>query len=288
MLDFGFHVSIVGGIDKSFDNALQIGDIKTFQIFTRNSRSWISKPLSTENIKVFKVRRNELTPMFKDIIVHMPYLPNLAAPDLEIFEKSKKMFLEEIIRCDSLGINYLVAHIGSHKGAGSNIGIHNIVRMLEFAIAMEPKVNIVLENSAGTKNSIGSKFEDINHIIELLSDPSMVNVCLDTCHAFAAGYNLASEADVEKTMEIFDRAIGYRALYLLHCNDSKGKLFSGKDRHEHIGKGNIGLFGFKALFHHKSVQNIPIILETPKKADIDYQTNLSVVRALENDVLPIL
>ena len=286
MLNFGFHVSIAGGIEKSFDNAMQIGDIQTFQIFTRNSRSWASKPLNKENIELFKIRRHQLAPKFKDLVVHMPYLSNLAAPDSEISEKSKHMLIEEIKRCDLLDINYLVTHIGSHKGAGHVVGVNNIVTILESVIGLEPKVNIILENTAGTKNSVGSTFEDINHIIESLSDPSKVNVCLDTCHAFAAGYNLKSELDVEKTMEAFDRIIGSTKLRVLHCNDSKGTLSSNKDRHEHIGRGNIGFYGFRALFRYKCIQNIPIILETPKQTENDDKINLLMVRTLEKGEIP--
>jgi deoxyribonuclease-4 len=287
MLNIGFHVSIAGGISKSFNVADGLG-ISTFQIFTRNSRGWTIKPLDNDEISKFHQLREFYANQskFQELVVHMPYLPNLSSSNEEIYNKSRNALLEEITRCDILGINYLVLHLGSHKGDGIASGIKQVVSHLENALNLNPTVSLLLENSSGTKNAVGGKFEEINNILEKISDHSKIGVCFDTCHAFASGYDLRSEADVEKTLESFDQAIGVKKIRVIHCNDSKGPLGSNKDRHEHIGRGYIGLLGFKALLVASLAKSTPIILETPVDEICDDAGNLKIIQELERGIIP--
>ena len=215
---------------------------------------------------------------FKDIVVHMPYLPNLATNEDINFTKSVQTLLEEVKRCNRLNIPFLVLHLGSHKGKGTKVGIQQIVKSLDKVIATEPHVRLCLENSAGTKNSIGSKFEEIGEIIEKVSDPDKIGVCFDTCHGFAAGYDLRDSEAVENTLNLFETSIDLRKLFVIHANDSKNQLNSRKDRHEHIGLGGIGSQGFKEIL--KQFPKVLYILETPnddRRKDIE---NLAFIRAL--------
>ncbi|MFW9928111.1 MAG: deoxyribonuclease IV [Candidatus Thorarchaeota archaeon] len=275
-IHFGFHVSIAGGISKAFIQANALG-ISTFQIFTRSSRGWSYKPLDRKEISSFL----ELRQNFFKIVCHLPYLPNLASPDEITYKKSLDSLLEEVKRCDLLQINYLVAHLGSHKGSGKKNGIEKVVSMLNKTLEMNPKVTILLENTAGTRNSVGSEFEDIGIIIDSTSDPTKIGVCFDTCHAFAAGYDLRTPNSIEKTLEHFDHAIGLSRIKTIHCNDSKGDLGCSTDRHEHIGLGYIGLKGFKVLFEKDIFHSCPVILETPIDDTRDDYENLEVVKSLE-------
>ncbi|MHA2364618.1 MAG: deoxyribonuclease IV [Candidatus Hodarchaeales archaeon] len=277
MIDFplGVHVSIKGGFDKAVDRAKSL-NCTTFQIFTSSPRSWRTKPLISENVKLFsKKYRDE---GFSQIYAHMPYLANFAASDLEIRTKSHNSFLTEVLRCDLLEIPFLIIHLGSHKGVGIKKGQENLVKMLEDVLEQEVKVRILLENSAGTKNSIGNTFSDLSTIIDNFSDPNKLGICLDTCHMFAVGYDLRSKEGIEKTLEEFDSLIGKSWLKVVHANDSKGELGSGIDRHEHIGMGYIGEKGFKYFF--KSIKPCPIILETPIDKIRDDRGNLEKVRSL--------
>jgi deoxyribonuclease-4 len=280
----GFHVSIAGAISNSVDNASKIG-CRAFQIFTRNPRGWIAKPLLENDIKEFqtKLARNKI--QRDSVIVHMPYLPNFAAPDGHMYEKSVDLFREEIERCSSLGVAYLVIHLGSHLGKGQKNGTKQLVKacnhILDHNKSSDNKKNsvpvmVLLENGSGQKNTIGSSFEEIRSILDELNS-KVFGVCLDTCHAFASGYDLRNKAAVVKMLDHFDKIIGLKELKLIHMNDSKTDLHSKIDRHEHIGLGKIGKEGFVSLLHDKRILNLPIIMETPidnKRSDLD---NLTVV-----------
>ena len=279
MHNFGFHLSITDGISNVFKKAKEL-NINTFQIFTRSSRSWSFKTLEKEEIAKFRDFKTKFSTNFGKVVVHLPYLPNLATPDSEKYEKSLISLIEEVNRCEQLGVEYLVAHSGSHKGHGERKGRRNVVSMLDKALELESKVKILFENTAGTKNSVGSKFSDISAIIEEVSDPSKIGVCFDTAHAFAAGYDLRTINAVEKTLELFDQELGFTRLEVIHCNDSKTSFNGKSDKHEHIGLGKIGLEGFKALFSHKISNFKPIILETPINEIRDDFANLKVVKSL--------
>ncbi|MCJ7721799.1 deoxyribonuclease IV [Candidatus Bathyarchaeota archaeon] len=276
----GFHVSIHGSIDTSVDRAAELG-CNTFQIFTRNPRQWHSAKLAPETAQVFsdKVKSYDIEPIF----AHMPYLPNLASPKDEVYEKSVKTLTSELERCRQLDIPYLVTHLGSHVGAGMQMGFTRLINGLNQALnSADGGVMLLLENTAGTKNSMGSTLEDIQHIIEQLSHPELVGVCFDTSHAFAAGYDLRSQETVETTIKKIDEVIGFPRLKLVHLNDSKGDLNSHIDRHEHIGMGKIGEEGFRNVLASR-LGKLPLIMETPKDARRKDVGNLEKVKELSLD-----
>ncbi|MBI4257757.1 MAG: deoxyribonuclease IV [Thaumarchaeota archaeon] len=277
MIKIGVHVSISGSIDQAVDRAKE-KSCDTFQIFTRNPRGWKFGDLNEEAASAFakKVKDYEISPP----IAHMPYLPNLACPRDDLYGKSVDSLIEDLKRCGRLRIPYLVLHLGSHLGAGKKTGLDRIVRACGKALkTVDNDVILVLENTAGTKNSMGSSFEDIKRILERL-DKGRVAVCLDTCHAFAAGYDLRNRRVVEETVRLFDEQIGLEYLKVVHLNDCKGELGCSLDRHEHIGMGYIGEEGFRAFLHHPAVRGLPMILETPIDAARDDTGNLRKARQL--------
>lgn len=276
----GFHTSIADSIDKAVDRAVDLG-CNTFQIFTSNPRQWKPKELTFKEIKMFieKVSSNDVNPVF----AHMPYLPNLASPKDGVYAKSVGTLMSELKRCRRLKIPYLVTHLGSHLGAGMEIGFERIINAINkvFKVAGE-NVILLLENTAGTKNSMGGSFEDIQHIIGRLSRPEWIGVCFDTSHAFAAGYDLRTQKAVEKTIRKFDTIIGLEKLKLVHLNDSIGDLNSHIDRHEHIGMGKIGEEGFRNVLR-SSLGRVPLILETPIDARRSDIANLRKVKELAGE-----
>ena len=281
MLKLGLHVSISGSIDKAVDRAVKLG-CNTFQIFTRNPRGWRSRELKPEEAEAFieKVERYGIDPVFG----HMPYLPNLASPKDEIYEKSVESLIMELNRCLKLRIPYLVTHLGSHLGAGIDVGFERIINAINKGLSeVNGDVMLLLENTAGTKNSMGGSFEDIRYIIDRIDEPERVGVCFDTCHGFAAGYDLRTREAVESTIRKLDEIIGFERLKLVHLNDSKGGLNSRIDRHEHIGMGMIGEEGFRNILQSR-LGKLPLILETPvdkRRSDIE---NLNKVRELAGEL----
>lgn len=286
-LKLGVHVSIAGGISNSVSNATSIG-CTAFQIFSRNPRQWKSKVLGDDEVQRFKedLRQSSINP--DSTIVHMPYLPNLSAPHSEMYEKSVTTLTDEITRCNSLGIPYLVIHLGSHLGKGEKNGISQLVNACQSAFQVykdkglsKNSVKLLLENSAGQKNSIGSKIEEIQLILELLGT-SEYGICLDTCHLFAAGYDLSDDEGINKMLDLVEKCVGIQHLKLIHLNDSKGELGSNLDRHYHIGMGKIGENGFKALINDKRLENMPFIMETPIDSIRGDKENLDHVKQLRN------
>lgn len=277
MIKIGVHVSISGSIDQAVDRAKERG-CDTFQIFTRNPRGWKFSSLNDEAASTFarKVREYGITPP----IAHMPYLPNLACPRDDLYKKSVESLIEDVGRCGKLGIPYLVLHLGSHLGAGMKTGVDRIVGACSKALeSVDNDVTLVLENTAGTKNSMGSKFQDIKQILDSL-DKKRVAVCLDTCHAFAAGYDLRNKHSVEETIRLFDEQIGLVFLKVIHLNDCKGELSCGLDRHEHLCEGYIGEEGFRSFLHQPALRGLPMILETPIDDRRDDRGNLKKAREL--------
>ncbi len=273
----GFHVSIGGSIDKAVSRAVERG-YTTFQIFTSNPRQWKPKELTSEETKAFveKVKNNDVKPIF----AHMPYLPNLASPKDIVYAKSCETLISELERCSRLKIPYLVTHLGSHLGSGMQNGFERINKAINRAFeVVNEDVMLLLENTAGTRNSMGGSFEDIWYIIEGLSYPECVGICFDTSHAFAAGYDLRTQESVEEIIGKFDEIIGFKNLKLVHLNDSKGDLNSRIDRHEHIGLGKIGEEGFRNVLRSRLGQ-LPLILETPKDTRRTDLKNLEKVREL--------
>lgn len=262
----GFHVSISGSIDLSFDRAQKL-ECTAFQIFTRNPRAWKTKQLKNIEIKSFrrKHRESKIRPVFS----HMPYIPNLASSRDDIFEKSIESLIEEINRCNELGIQYLVTHIGSHTGMGIMKGKNRLIQALGKAVDEEGPM-ILLENSSGSGGQMGSKLDELAEIIKAV-DSKRVGICFDTCHAFAAGYDVANKEGLKTTLHEIRRTVGFSRLKLIHLNDSIGELGSRIDHHEHIGLGKIGQDGFRYILTSQLI-NKPLIMETPmdnKRSDIE-------------------
>lgn len=273
---FGFHISIHGSIDVSVDRAEELG-CNTFQIFTRSPRQWKPSKIVPDVAKAFvdKLKNRDIKPVF----AHMPYLPNLASPRDEIYVKSVNTLSSELKRCKLLNIPYLVTHLGSHLGAGKQEGFSKLINGINEALCNNEGVTLLLENTAGTRNSMGSTFEDLKHIIESLIQPEIVGICFDTSHAFAAGYDLRTEDNIEYLIQKIDELIGFDRLKLVHLNDSKGEFNSHLDRHEHIGLGNIGEEGFRNLLASK-FSEIPMIMETPKDSRRNDIENMKKVNEL--------
>jgi deoxyribonuclease IV len=274
----GLHVSAAGSPDLAFDRAQELG-ADTFQIFTRNPNQWKFKPLADETIALFREKRTKSG--FRRIVDHMPYLPNLASPEKSTIKISRYTLTEETKRCDALGIDYLVVHLGSHLGKGTAVGVANIAGAVNEAIAgSEGETTILLENMAGQKNCVGARFEEIRGILDKVKVPNRVGVCLDSCHVFAAGFDLRNEEAVKGTMGLLDEIIGLDRLKVVHLNDSKGPLGSKLDRHENIGEGKIGRPGMKAFLHYPRVNEKPIVMETPYEDIKTMEKSIKLVRTL--------
>ena len=278
-MQIGCHVSISGSIDKAVDNAVE-RECSAFQIFTRNPRGWNAKELSEEDIKNFKDKLKASKIDQFATCAHMPYLPNLSSPKPDGFEKSVKSLVEEVERCGKLGIPYLVTHLGSHLGTGEEEGIKRLVKALTTAGQVKNDVMILLENTAGQKNSVGSDFKQLGEIFKQLKPAKKFGVCLDTCHAFVSGYDLRTEKGVKDTFKEFEKHVGMENLKILHLNDAKGEIGCNLDRHYHIGLGNIGEEGMTAVIKLISKKKIPIVLETPIDDTRDDFENVRIVKGL--------
>jgi len=276
---FGFHVSIAGSLDKSVDRAKGLG-CSTFQIFTRNPRGWAFSDLDAVVASTFrgKLAESGIAP----VLDHMPYLPNLASANGEVYGKSVKALKAELKRCDTLGVPYLVTHLGSHLGAGAEKGRRRLIRALASTLAdAEAGCMVLLENTAGQKNSLGTTFEDLAAIMDGISHPDRIGFCFDTCHAVGSGYDLRRRGT--RILDELEEVIGLERLKAVHLNDSKGGLGSHLDRHEHIGMGAIGEDGFRTLLHDGRLRAIPMIMETPLDARRDDRGNLSKALELAGD-----
>ena len=276
-MQIGCHVSASGSIDKSVDNAVE-RDCSAFQIFTRSPRSWHAKELTKEVIDAFKSKLKDSKIDRFAICAHMPYLPNLATPKDDAFEKSVNTLISEVERCAQLGIPYLVTHLGSHLGTGEEAGIKKLVEGLTKAGQTKNDVMILLENTAGQKNSVGSDFKQLGEIFKQLKPGKKFGVCIDTCHAFVAGYDLRTAEKVKKTFKEFDKHVGIENLKILHLNDARGELGCNLDRHYHLGLGGIGEEGMKSVVKFANKKKIPIILETPIDDDRDDFENVKIAQ----------
>jgi deoxyribonuclease-4 len=285
-IKLGVHVSISGSLSKSIDNALGVG-CSAFQIFTRSPRQWKTKDIPKEEATLF-INKLKESPIDDDsVIAHMPYLPNLSAPEGEMYQKSLKALEDEVKRCSLLHIPFLVVHLGSHLGEGSKNGISQLIKACKTAMGNHSDnsgkngVKLLLENSSGQKNSIGSSIEEIAEIFDRLNSRSF-GLCLDTCHAFAAGYDLSAEKGVTHLLDLISDNVGIDRLNVIHLNDSKGELGANLDRHYHIGIGKIGRGGFKFLLNVKKLHNIPFIMETPIDDVRNNLDNIEYVKSLLN------
>ncbi len=270
----GFHLSAAGGVYNAIDEAAELG-INALQIFTKNSNRWTAPPLKENDIKLFHEKWRSSGDL--SIISHTGYLINLAGEG-ENLEKSKTLMREEILRAHLLGIKYLVLHPGNHKERGVDAGIKSVAENLDEIFAEdETEVMVLLETTAGQGSSVGHRFEHIRDIIALSKCSSRIGVCLDTCHIFAAGYDISTPEGYVYTMDEFDRLIGFDRLKLFHFNDSKKSTGSKVDRHEHIGLGVIGSTGLSLLLNDERFNHIDYIMETPVDDVRDDRDNLAVV-----------
>jgi deoxyribonuclease IV len=263
----GAHMSIGGGVHTAFERAHRAG-CTTMQIFSKNNTRWKAKPLTDFDIINYKKREKESN--IKPVVVHSSYLINLCAKDKETLKKSRNSFLDELERCQHLGVPYFVFHPGSHVGQGEETGMKIIAESLNMLHekTRRYRVKSVLETTAGQGSNLGYRFEQIRSIIDMIENKRRVGVCVDSCHLFAAGYDISYERGYEQTFRDFDDIIGMNRLMVIHLNDSKGALGSRLDRHEHIGKGRIGDVGFSLIMNDKRFAAIPKILETPKGEDM--------------------
>lgn len=276
----GAHTSTQGGVGAAVDLANKLG-FTAMQIFSKNNNRWYSKPFSEKEIIDFKEKLEKSK--IKFTVVHDSYLINLCATDKEILKKSRDAFFDELNRCELLGIPFLNFHPGSHGGAGEEEGIKLIAESLNIIHEKTKGYNVssMLEVTAGQGSAIGYRFEHIRKIIDQVEDKERMSVCIDTAHIFAAGYDIKSPTGYKKTMKEFDDIIGLDRLQCFHMNDSKKPFASRVDRHEHIGKGFIGLDGFKNIMNDKKISHIPKILETPKgKEHLEDVENIKVLISL--------
>lgn len=279
-MPIGVHTSIAGGLYLSVDRASELG-CDAMQIFGRNPRSWAFKPIPPSEAEMFKARRAKAK--IWPVIVHTTYLINLCAPDTANFDKSVDLFKKEVGIAEELGADYLVTHLGSPGELGGEFALKRIGSALKDVSAggLGKKATVLFENTAGGGYSFGSRLADIRSIIDGAAGSGLkTGLCFDTCHAFAAGYPMRTPEEIEGLVRTIDKEVGLPNLKVIHLNDSKGAISSNLDRHEHIGKGKIGLDAFRYLLNHKKIRSIPMILETPKKTPQDDPYNLKTVRDL--------
>lgn len=276
----GAHESIAGGLHKSFERILKVGG-EALQIFTKNERQWRAKPITDEAASLFREAHEEAG--FMPVASHDSYLINLASTDKKKLRLSIDAFTDEIDRAGVLGIPFLVTHPGSHLGKGVDFGLKQFTRNLDRAMeaSSHPDVLILIENTAGQGTNLGSTFQEVAHILEKSRYPERLAVCFDTCHGFAAGYDIRTPEAFEKTFDEFDAEIGLSRIRFFHLNDAKGELGSRVDRHDHIGRGKIGLSGFRLVLNHPGFKDLPMVLETHKGPDLAEDVeNLKVLRSL--------
>lgn len=276
----GAHMSIAGGLHLAFTRIRKVKG-EALQIFLSNQRQWKTPPLTAEIIENFRLQWQKNRSIV--VAAHDSYLINLAAPDQITVEKSVTAFADELVRAAALEIPFLITHPGSHRGQGVEAGLESFVHNLDSAITLSKTstVSVLIETTAGQGTNLGSKFEEIGLILRESRYRDRLGVCFDTSHAFAAGYDFRTPETYAETFSLFDQIIGLQRLKFFHLNDSKRLLGSRVDRHEHIGKGEIGLNGFRLLLNDPRFQNHPMVLETPKGKDLkEDRRNLKVLRSL--------
>lgn len=282
-MPIGAHLPTSKGFEAALQKAQSL-DCGCLQIFSKSPRQWKAAPLDEAKVNSFRAAwiKSKLSPL----IVHNSYLINLAAPSEEVREKSIKAMIDEVERAEALGADYLVTHGGAHLAKdtedGEAIGLRNLAESLREVIRKTPnaRVRIALENTAAQGTCLGGPFEHLGTVLKAVASDRL-RICFDTCHAFAAGHPLATEAEVKHTMKEFDKIVGFKALAVIHLNDSKGECGKHLDRHEHIGQGKIGREAMKALLTHPKLQKAAIILETPE-VETMVETNLNTIRELRS------
>lgn len=276
----GSHMSVAGGVHTAFERGTRIG-CSTMQVFVKNASQWFGKPPSEEDISKYKTEEAKTT--IRPVVAHAAYLINLCATNKEILSRSQNAFLDELKRCEMFGIHALIFHPGAHLGAGESDGIRKIAESINVVHQKTDNFRVLttLECTAGQGSAIGYRFEHLHDIIDLVDSKDRMAVCLDTCHLFAAGYDIGTEAGWVETIQLFNDIVGLDRLAAIHVNDSKRERGSRVDRHHHIGKGMIGLTGFRMLMRDERLKTIPKILETEKGNDMREDVeNMSTLKSL--------
>ncbi len=274
MLRIGYHISIAGSFDQAFDRARAIG-CTDMQIFPSNPRGWAMKEIGEDEVRAFRMKAKSFD--IKPVLAHMPYLPNLASPDPEIYGKSVNALNGVARQCKTLGIRYIVAHLGSHRGSGVKKGLERIAEALDGSSEELEGLVLLFENEANQKNSVGSRLEELDKLRKMVGIEC--GFCIDTCHIFAAGYDIRKE----ETTDLIDSVIGIENIMAIHMNDAKYELGSCKDRHENIGFGHIGMEGFKSFFSRKELRKKPIVMETPMTGKISAIEEMKAARSILED-----
>lgn len=275
----GVHVSGVAKIYEALDRAHELG-CNTMQVFSRNPQRWREDFFTAQEIEEFN-RRQEIFKI-KPVFIHIPYLINLASPNPKLYKVSIEAYIEDILEASRIKADYIITHMGSHKATSEPAGLKRLIRALNTILekTKESKVGILLENTSGSGSWLGYKFNHQRIVLQGLKNKERVGLCLDTAHAYLAGYDISTKIGLEILLNEIEKTAGLAHIKLIHLNDAKDKLGSKHDRHEHIGKGNIGMEGMRRIINHPKLRNIPFILETPKKIEGDDIMNLNTVRKL--------
>jgi len=274
----GVHVSIVGGLITALERARRLS-CTTMQIFSRSPRGGPAPVFTEEELSTFHQQRRKAD--IEPLAVHCPYIINLASPDRVVFRQSVALFQEEYRRCHQLGAQYLVTHVGSHKGQGEEAGITRVAEALNRTLDdADDSVMLLLENTAGSGQGLGYQFEQLAAMRDKVNRREAVGICLDTAHLFAAGFPIHTHEGLEETLSRFDQVIGFEHLKLIHLNDSKSGFNTHVDRHWHIGEGEIGLEAMRRIVNHPKLRNCPFILETPKMDEEEDRKNMATARSL--------
>jgi deoxyribonuclease-4 len=275
----GTHVSTQGGIAQAVERAHKLG-CNTMQFFSRNPQSWRNGYLRSEDIEVFiRLRKKfKIGPVF----IHIPYLINLASPNPKLYWASIRAYTEDVQEAEKLKVDYIVTHMGSHKDTSEEAGLKRLAAALDKIISRtkDSPVGILLENTTGSGSWLGYKFVHQKKVISRLKDKTRVGLCLDTAHAYLAGYDISTSVGLERLLEEIEENVGLNLIKLIHLNDAPGELGCHRDTHTHIGKGNIGLEGMRRIINHPRFKDVPFILETPKTTLKDDPVNLKTVRKL--------
>jgi len=286
MLHIGAHMSIAGGLDSSIDRAVDCGN-NCLQIFTHSPRVWAARNISAEEINAFKRKRNRAK--LNPVVVHAPYLPNLASPDDVLWQKSIDTIVHDLAVADAIRADHYVIHPGSSKGRGAEYGISRIIKALAQVFDRHsPRLTFLLETTAGAGSVVGAKFVELAEIITPVKNrrPDVrMGICIDTAHVFASGYDIRTVEGVQALKYDIKTTVGYSALKVIHANDSQEPMGSRRDHHAHIGKGKIGFIGFRNLMSHALFRNKPWILETPKEPEDSDIKNRKRLQRLYNTAI---
>ncbi|MCR4398361.1 MAG: deoxyribonuclease IV [Firmicutes bacterium] len=278
-MKLGAHVSIGRGFAAAAAEAVALG-CEAMQVFSRSPRGGKAKPIAEEDVSLMKGSLESAG--IRPLAVHVPYYVNLCSPDPRTYEYSVQVLLEDVERAAALGASFLVVHPG-HGDAGESSGLQRLATALRRAcLSAAGGERILIENTSGQGHEVGADLDEVARILEMVGVPDRTGVCIDTCHALAWGYDLGSDRAVSEFVREIDRAVGLHRVFLVHLNDSKWAMGSRRDRHEHIGRGAIGLAGFKAIVNHEAFRGLPGVIETPVEDDRSNAANLEVLRGLRS------